>query len=300
MKLWGQAGRGQSVTSLHFAYPFPRFTPPQHHSILSPFIQPHQPTSSSVPSCRPPRVGELLSQLSFPAVLLLPFFFIKLLKRQSAAVAWYPACWPSQSVQLQRAPSSPHLCPSPNQVPRLFSGSNGILSVAIGTIGKQRPKMNYPVSSSSLMNNQTGRSRTLRCDCIVKYLLMSQLRHRSIQLAASLSRRAVPYRSLLPLLGYNFHFFHFIQFLETAAGGEVDRTLIFISSFHLFTDSAKYPAGQHLCLPLPAQLVVPACRPTSASRGDRPVAAETIGKQRPKIYFPVSSPSLTSKHSKVR
>ena len=34
-------------------------------------------------------------------------------------------------------------------------------------------------------------------------------------------------------------FFHFIQFLETAAGGEVDRTLTFISFFHLFTDSAK-------------------------------------------------------------
>lgn len=31
-------------------------------------------------------------------------------------------------------------------------GSNDILSVAEGTIGKQRLKMNYSVSSSSLMN----------------------------------------------------------------------------------------------------------------------------------------------------
>ena len=37
--------------------------------------------------------------------------------------------------------------------------------------------------------------------------------------------------------------------------------------------------------------------PPSGSRGGRPVSAKPIGKQRPKMYFPVSFPSLTSKHS---
>lgn len=48
--------------------------------------------------------------------------------------------------------------------------------------------------------------------------------------------------------------------------------------------------------PLPAQLVR-FLLPPPGSRGGRPVSAKPIGKQRPKIYFPVSSPSLTSKHS---
>ena len=37
--------------------------------------------------------------------------------------------------------------------------------------------------------------------------------------------------------------------------------------------------------------------PPSGSCGGRPVSARTIGKQRPKIYLPVSSPSPMSKHS---
>lgn len=43
MKLWGQAGRGQGVTSLHFAYPFPRFTP--HHIIPLSLPLPAPPAS---------------------------------------------------------------------------------------------------------------------------------------------------------------------------------------------------------------------------------------------------------------
>lgn len=51
------------------------------------------------------------------------------------------------------------------------------------------------------------------------------------------------------------------------------------------------------CLPSsPARLLLT----PPASRGGRPVAVETIGKQRSKIYFPVSFSSLTNKHSKVR
>lgn len=166
MKLWGQAGRGQGVTSLHFAYPFPRFAPP-HHSILSSFTSPANLPPPPLPclpaaTCRQAAVPAIPS----PAVLLLPSFFIKLLKRQSGSVvvAWYPACWPSQSAQLQRRPARRILAPSSNQMAALrFSGSNGILSVAIGTIGKQRHKMNYSVSSSSLMDKRTERPRTLRC-----------------------------------------------------------------------------------------------------------------------------------------
>ena len=57
-----------------------------------------------------------------------------------STIAWRcPACPP---------PLSFHLI----GWPRLLSGSNGIFSVAIGAIGKQRPKMNYPVSSPSLTN----------------------------------------------------------------------------------------------------------------------------------------------------
>ena len=61
------------------------------------------------------------------------------------------------------------------------------------------------------------------------------------QLAASLSHRIVLFSLCWAIISI---FYHFIQFLETAAGGEVDRTLIFISSFHLFADLAKHPAGQ--------------------------------------------------------
>ena len=95
-------------------------------------------------------------------------------------------------------------------------------------------------------------------------------------------------------------FYQFIQFLGTVevaitAGGE-RWTLPFISSFHPFTDPAKHPAGQPSCPPLPFQLfhllLLPPC-----SRGGRPVSARPIGKQRPKIYFPVSFPSSTNKHS---
>ena len=75
---------------------------------------------------------------------------------------------------------------------------------------------------------------------------------------------------------------------------ERERMLTFISSFHLFANLAKRPA----CQPSPA---VPArlllLLPPPGSRGGRPVSVGPIGKQRPKMCFPVSSPSSTSKHS---
>ena len=49
---------------------------------------------------------------------------------------------------------------------------------------------------------------------------------------------------------------------------------------------------------LPVQLVRSSTpSPPPCSRGGRPVSAGTIGKQRPKMCLPVSSSSLTSKHS---
>lgn len=90
-------------------------------------------------------------------------------------------------------------------------------------------------------------------------------------------------------------FFQFIQFLETAtASGE--GCVVPISSFHLFADSAKYPAGR-LRSPPTACLPSSSAPPPPGSRCDRPVSAKPIGKQRPKMYFPVSFPSSTSKHS---
>lgn len=76
--------------------------------------------------------------------------------------------------------------------------------------------------------------------------------------------------------------------------------VIFIFPFHLFANSARHPAGQRLrpptaCLPSSSAPPLPPC-----SRCGRPVSAKPIEKQRPKMYFPVSSPSLTSKHSEVR
>ena len=69
-------------------------------------------------------------------------------------VALYSTCRPSLPVQLADCgrPARRTLAPSPNQVPRLLSGSNGILSVAGGAIGKQRPKMRFSVSFPSLLN----------------------------------------------------------------------------------------------------------------------------------------------------
>lgn len=106
---------------------------------------------------------------------------------------------------------------------------------------------------------------------------------------------------LLPLWGVRAIsiFYQFIQFLGTAEiaanGGE--RGCLSSSPLHLFADSAKHPAGQPWRRPpLSAQLVRSVCRPP-CSRGGRPVSAGAIGKQRQKMCFPVSFPSLTSKHS---
>ena len=67
--------------------------------------------------------------------------------------------------------------------------------------------------------------------------------------------------------------------------------------FHYSADLAKHPAGQLRSPPSSCLPSSSAPSPPPGSRGGRPVSAGPIGKQRPKMNFPVSSPSLTSKHS---
>ena len=102
---------------------------------------------------------------------------------------------------------------------------------------------------------------------------------------------------LLPYGGRTISiFYQFIQFLgaTATADGEValSSSLLFI-----FLPIQQSTLRTNSCARLPAQLIVPACPPTSGSRCGRPVSAKPIGKQRPKIYFPVSFPSSTNKHS---
>ena len=90
-------------------------------------------------------------------------------------------------------------------------------------------------------------------------------------------------------------FYQFIQFLGTASDGEVERMFTFISSFHFLANPAKHPAtGFRAVTCLPSSSAPP---PPPSSRGGRPVSAGPIGKQRPKMYFPVLSLLPTSKHS---
>ena len=108
------------------------------------------------------------------------------------------------------------------------------------------------------------------------------------------SHHATPSSPLLGVRAISI-FYQFIQFLGAASDGEVERMFTFISSFHLFTVSAKHPAGS-LMPPsyLPSSSTPP---PLPCSRGGRSVSAGTIGKQRPEIYLPVPSLLPTSKHS---
>ena len=109
-------------------------------------------------------------------------------------------------------------------------------------------------------------------------------------------RRVVPSSSLT---GYEqFPFFSsspsfWKQWQRQRMGGRLPSSLPFIS---LLTQQGTLQASSCACF-LPAPLVVPALPPTSGSRCGRPVSAKPIGKQRPKMYLPVSSPSLMSKHS---
>ena len=147
MKLWNLVGRGQSITSLNFI-----------HSRALPsfyYVQTTLDYLAYVPLPRhvseDPALQLSLLQLFCPSFLL--HKITEAAKWERRIVIAVLACRPSQPAQLQRAPSSPHPCPfTQSDSLLLLSGSSDILSVAIGAIGKQRLKINYPVSSSSLMN----------------------------------------------------------------------------------------------------------------------------------------------------
>ena len=115
-------------------------------------------------------------------------------------------------------------------------------------------------------------------------------------LSAGAIGRAAPRRATFSHYGARAIsiFYQFIQFLGATAGGEValSSSLLFI-----FLPIQQSTLRTNSCARLPAQLIVPARPPTSGSRCGRPVSAKPIGKQRPKIYFPVSFPSPMSKHS---
>ena len=120
------------------------------------------PPNPAIPHPPPPgfpsateRESNIL-QLSLPSCSALHSFFIKLPKRQSVegrTVAKRPACRPScpthagaqLAAPLPRWPACPPLF-SFSPVSRCGS------STSSGAIGKQRPRINYPVPSSSLMN----------------------------------------------------------------------------------------------------------------------------------------------------
>ena len=102
---------------------------------------------------------------------------------------------------------------------------------------------------------------------------------------------------LLPLRGTsNFHFFPvhpvFGSNDSSRWRGVLSSSLPFIS---LSTQQSTLRASPCACLP--ALLVRSSSRLPPSSRGDRPVSAGPIGKQRPKMCFPISFSSSTSKHS---
>ena len=92
-----------------------------------------------------------------PAVPLLPSFFIKLPKQQSVegrtvagAQLADPAVLPNDNTAGAQLATT--LAPSSNRVLASHPGPKGAFSTASEAIGKQRSKMNYPVSSPSSLN----------------------------------------------------------------------------------------------------------------------------------------------------
>ena len=148
IKLWNQADRGQSAASLRFIHSR-RFT-----------LLPPCPAHSRLPHSPPPSATSQKSQTSSypcPSCPTFPSFFIKLPKRQSrsvAVVAWRGTQLAGPAVAVRPARSQARAlpvvaCPLPSPLPPV---SGCALSAAEETIGKQRPKMRFPVSSSSLTN----------------------------------------------------------------------------------------------------------------------------------------------------
>ena len=147
-----QLGRGRSPapapvpSSLHHSRP--PLPPPSSTSPHPPspqFLLRHVPEEQCPPAIPP------------PAVPLLPFFFIKLLKQQSVegrtvagAQLADPAVLLNDNTAGASSPPSLLLHSIGGRPPASVSRCGS--STSSEAIGKQRPKMNYPVSSPSLTN----------------------------------------------------------------------------------------------------------------------------------------------------
>ena len=138
----------------------PRACPPSSSSHHHPALFPSLPSCPSTASaCPPPRVGRAMSSsYPLPSHPASPFLLHKIpeaTERGGKDRGVVPSL-PAQlfySTITRRAPSSPAtLAPSSNRVAAARPGPNDIFSAAEGTIGKQRPGMNYPISSPSLTN----------------------------------------------------------------------------------------------------------------------------------------------------
>ena len=132
--------------------PAPRYSF-HHHSSLPPPAptSPHPPPPSfPAATCR----RAIFSSYPLPSCSASSFLFHKNYRSNRAWRTQYPASRPSCPAQRQHADAqlAAPLPLHPIRWPRLLSGSNGILSVAGGAIGKQRPKMRFSVSFPSLMN----------------------------------------------------------------------------------------------------------------------------------------------------
>lgn len=135
------------------------FSPPP--SFRSPSLHPaHQPASRRAQLVGRHVSGEQYSPANPPpAILLLPSFFIKLPKQKSVAVVTWrstqladPASRPSCSGRPARLPARASWWSTCPPSPPLSPVSRCGPSTSSEAIGKQRPKMNYPVSSPSLMD----------------------------------------------------------------------------------------------------------------------------------------------------
>lgn len=156
MKLWNRASRGQSVTSLRFIHSRALPSSTTSSSLSTTSLTSHSATD---------RKSQTYSY-SHSGCFVFPSFFIKLPKQKSGRPL--RSVVPSLPAQLARGPAPFRwlVCPLPTP---LSPVSRCGPSAAGGAIGKQRPKMRFPVSFSLLTNNQTERSRTLRYDRVIYY-----------------------------------------------------------------------------------------------------------------------------------
>lgn len=154
MKLWNRVGRGQGATSLRSALSIPATLPlpPPHHSILlslhpAPPPPPFQLVGRHVS-------GNCCSSYSCSSCFVLPFLLHKITGAAERGGCVVPSLLAQlvgpavAGAQLARRPVA--ACPSPFF--SLSPGPNGGPFAAGGAIGKQRPKMRFPVSFSSLTN----------------------------------------------------------------------------------------------------------------------------------------------------